>query len=446
MGDTTDILFLGAESDDRRLAALRDAGYSCLNLPAGTDILSAIRSHDPVVAIVSLAENKDLAPVRQVKGDKEACRVPVVAIDIGDAPDALRDCCEAGADDVFEDDAEGPVLGARMQALMRLGGMESELVRRSATAAGFGIQLSTDVGRTADERGGNLLIVGAEEGEIETLCPLLAKTGIVFATEPDPYRARARIEGSEEEIFDGALVYVRDEAMREKCEYFCRAVRNDRRLFDLPLFLVTEHGTFPDHAAAYDRGANVVASAPVDCDFVDAHLHLLMRGRDRRRALGRRIAAALGPKTADEIGSVYSEDFARAHLDRLCHDKGTQGAAASAILFFIPTIGEVAAIYGVDEAALLRQQLANWITALVRVEDTVARTGADEFLALMPHTGLPEAELVRRRVVGVLHQSEFRLTDNVPVGIEVYVQSGITELHVDDNLENVISRASDLLE
>lgn len=446
MGDSTDILFLGAESDDGRMAVLRGAGYSCVNLPAGTDILSAIKSHDPVVAVVSLAAKNDLEPIRKAKADKEACRVPVVAVDIGDAPDALRNCCDAGADDVFEDDAEGPVLVARMQALMRLGGMEAELVRRAATAAEFGVRISTDVGRAANDRGGQLLIVGADKGEIETLCPLLSKTDIVFATEPDPYRARARVEGSEEEIFDGALVYVRDEEMREKCEYFCRAVRNDRRLYDLPLFLVTEHGTFPDHAAAYDRGANVVASAPVDCDFVDAHLHLLMRGRDRRRALGRRIAAALGPKTADDIDSVYSETFARAHLARLCKDKGEQGAAASAILFFIPTIGEVAAIYGREEAALLRQQLASWITALVRVEDTVGRTGADEFLALMPHTGLKEAELVRRRVVGVLHQSEFRLTDNVPVGIEVYVQSGITELHADDILENVISRASDLLE
>ena len=71
---------------------------------------------------------------------------------------------------------------------------------------------------------------------------------------------------------------------------------------------------------------------------------------------------------------------------------------------------------------------------------------ADEFVALMPDTGLADAERVRKRVVGVLHQSEFRLTDNVPVGIEVYVQSGIAELQENDTLENAITRASDLLE
>jgi hypothetical protein len=38
------------------------------------------------------------------------------------------------------------------------------------------------------------------------------------------------------------------------------------------------------------------------------------------------------------------------------------------------------------------------------------------------------------------------LTDNVPIGIEVYVQSGITELKENDSLEDTISRASDVLE
>jgi diguanylate cyclase (GGDEF)-like protein len=173
---------------------------------------------------------------------------------------------------------------------------------------------------------------------------------------------------------------------------------------------------------------------------------LLLRGRDRRRALGRRIAATLGPRTADELGNIYSAEFTHAHIDKLGKDKTSRGTISSAILFFVPTVGEVAALYGMEEAALLRKQLASWLAALVRVEDTVGRTGADEFVALLPDTGLADAEQVRKRVVGVLHQSEFRLTDNVPVGIEVYVQSGITEVEENDNLENAISRASDVLE
>jgi PleD family two-component response regulator len=254
------------------------------------------------------------------------------------------------------------------------------------------------------------------------------------------------VEGNAGESFDGALVYVRDEEMAEKCGYFCRAVRNDRRLYDLPLFMVTEPGAVSDQGAAYGDGANVVAEAPVRGDFVENHLRLLLRGCKRRRELGREIAAALGSKTADEVDSVYSTEFTRAHLGRLSRDKSDRDIVSSAILFFVPTIGEVAAIYGAEEAVILRSQIASWLAALLRVEDMVGRTGADEFLGLMPNTALADAELVRRRVVGVLHQSQFRLTDSMPLGIEVYVQSGITEILPNDSLERVISRASDLLE
>jgi two-component system cell cycle response regulator len=289
-----------------------------------------------------------------------------------------------------------------------------------------------------------LLVVGVEEGEIETLCPLLSKSDIPFTLEPDPYRARSRIVGGDRP-FDGALVYVRDEDMREKCSYFCRSVRNDTRLYDLPLILVTEQGAFPDPGSTYDEGANVVAATPVDCDFLDAHLRLLLRGRERRRAIGLNIATSLGPETADDLGNIYSTEFTRAHIDKLSKDQVDRGIVSSAVLYFIPTIGEVAAIYGMEEANLLRKQLASWLAALVRVEDTVGRSGADEFVVLMPGTGLVDADQVRKRVIGVLHQSEFRLTDNMPVGIDVYVQSGITEVQENDNLEDTISRASDML-
>lgn len=444
MGQSAKILILGGEAGDHRVAALMDAGYECVAEPEGIDIPEALKA-SPAALLVSMKNGRGADTVRKIKSSRDGRRMPVAAIDVGKDPEILRACKESGVDDVLEDEAEGAVLEARVRALVRLGGMEEELVRRAATATAFGISVDPDVAGPADTPGGTLLVVGIEEGELETMCPLLSKTGIDFVVEPDPYRARSRIEGSQDESFDGALVYVRDGDMREKCDYFCRAVRNDRRLYDLPLFLVSEPGAFEDHAAAYDQGANVVATAPVNCDFVDTHLHMLLRGRERRFALGRRIAACLGPRTADDIDCIYSADFMHAHMERLGQDTTAGSASSCAILFFVPTVAEVAALYGTQEADMLRHQIANWIAALVRVEDTVARTGTDEFLVLLPHTGLGEADAVRQRVVGVLQQSEFRLTDNVPIGVEAYVQSGVTELQPGDSVEDAVTRASDLL-
>ena len=446
MGIPAYILIAGTSSDQHRSEMLERAGYRCRIVPSGADPAKTIAEEKPNVAFVGAADQSGLDVIRALKGDAESRRIPLVAVDVGIAPDALRACYGAGVDDIFEDDAEDAEILARLVSLVRLSGMEAELLRRAATAREFGLPVSTEVEISLPDDGFRLLVVGVEENEFEAMCPMLSKTGISYLAEPDPYRARSRMEEDQGEEFAGALVYVKGGEAREKSEYFCHSVRNDRRLFDLPLFVVADEGAFADASEAYGQGASVVAHTPIDCDFVDVHLRMLVRGRELRQALGERIAAALGPESADRLGTVYSSEFIQAHLDRLDKDSTDSGRQSTAVLFFVPTIGEVAALYGEDGASRLRQQMADWLSGLVRIEDIVGRTGSDEFLMLLPETSTEHADRVRKRVIGVLHQSEFRLTDNVPVGVEVYVQSGLTTLQHGDTLDNLVQRASDGLE
>lgn len=442
MGNPAYILIAGTTAGDELSAKLETAGYRCKSVPAGADLAKTIAAENPNVALIGTADSDGLEVIRTLKGKPESRRIPLVAIDVGDAPNALRAAFEAGADDIFEDDAEDEEILARLVSLVRLSGMEAELLRRAGTARDFDIAVDTDVEPPLPAGDIRLLVVGADEQEFEALCPMLAKTGITFTAEPDPYRARSRIEDNHGEDFVGALVYVKGGEDREKCTYFCHSVRNDRRLFDLPLFVVADESAFTGAAEAYGQGASVVAHTPIDCDFVDVHLRMLLRGRSLRRALGKRIATALGSNSADKLGTVYSSEFLQAHLQRLGSDSTESGRQSMAVLFFVPTIGEAAALYGEDGASRLRQQMADWLASLVRVEDIVGRTGRDEFLMLLPETSQADAARVCKRVVGVLHQSEFRLTDNVPLGVEVYVQSGLTALEPGDTLDTVVKRAS----
>jgi len=446
MGIPAYILIAGTSSDRDRAGMLERAGYRCRIVPDGADPANTIAEENPNVAFVGAADQSGLETIRALKSGAESRRIPLVAVDVGIAPDALRACYEAGVDDIFEDDAEEAEILARLVSLVRLSGMEAELLRRAATALDFGLSVSTEVEVSLPSDSFRLLVVGVEEDEFESMCPMLVKTGISYLAEPDPYRARSRMEEDHGEEFAGALVYVKGGDAREKSEYFCHSVRNDRRLFDLPLFVVAEKGAFADPVEAYSQGASVVAHTPIDCDFVDVHLRMLLRGRELRRVLGERIAAALGPESADRLGTVFSSEFMQAHLERIERDSTKSGRQSTAVLFFVPTIGEVAALYGEDGASRLRQQMADWLSGLVRIEDIVGRTGADEFLMLLPETSAVDADRVRKRVIGVLHQSEFRLTDNVPVGVDVYVQSGLTTLQHGDTLENLVQRASDGLE
>lgn len=446
MGNPAYIIMAGAPSAESRTGMLENAGYRCRVLSPDEDAVSIIVTDNPNVVFVGAADEAGREVIRSLKADSASRRIPVVAVDVGDSPDALRTCYEAGADDIFEEDAEDSEILARMISLVRLSAMETELLRRAGTAGEFGRNIATELDVSLNTTGFSLLVTGVSEDEFEAMCPLLSQTELNFEVERDPYRARNRIEDDQGAQFAGALVYVKAGDESEKGRYFCQSIRNDRRLFDLPLFVVAEEGAFGDLAEAYGHGANVVVHTPIDCDFVDVHMRMLLRGRALRRVLGKRIAEALGPESADQLGSVYSTDFVESHINRLARDGSESGRASSAVLFFVPTIGEVAALYGSEGAAMLRQQIADWLSSLVRVEDVVARAGADEFLVVLPETSAEDADAVRKRVIGVLHQSEFRLTDNVPVGVDIYVQSGLTTIGGTDNLENLVERTSSSLE
>ena len=442
MGIGAYILIAGTSADEDRSRMLERAGYRCAVAPAGAALAETIAKENPNVALVGAADANGVAVIRALKSNPKSRHIPVAAVDVRHAANALRACSEAGADDVFEFDAADTEVLARLVALLRLSGMEAEMVRRAETAGDFGISVNTEVQISLPDEGFRLLVVGIGQDAFEAMCPLLSTAGISHIAEPDPYRARSRLEEAHGEEFAGALVYVESGEAEEKCAFFCRSVRNDRRLFDLPLFVVAEEGAFRDATDAYAQGASVLVHMPIDCDVVDVHLRMLYRGRALRRALGKRIAGALSPKSADSLGSVYSAEFIRAHLQRLDRDTAETGRRSVAILFFVPTIGEVAALYGDESAARLRQQMADWLSGLVRIEDIVGRTGPDEFLMLLPETSQGDADRVRRRVIGVLHQSEFRLTDNVPVGVEVYIQSALTALEPGDTLDGLLKRAS----
>jgi len=454
MATGASILIVGASAAADRSALLERAGYRCKVLQVVKDTAQAIAEENPDVAMVGVADGSGIGVIRALKRDPKSRHVPIVAIDVGYDPDALRACCDAGADDVFEDDAENEEILARLVPLVRLSGMEAELLRRVRTAGEFAITLDTGPDVSPPREDFRLLIVGIGHDQFAAMCPMLAKTGIRYIAEPDPYRARSRLNDEQLEEFAGALVYVKGGEAREKCVFFIRSVRGDRRLFDLPLFVVAGEGAFTGAADAYGQGASVVAHTPIDCDFVDVHLRMLHKGRALRRMLGKRLASALAASSADAVaassadavvGSVYSAEFIQAHLARLLSDTAGSGRQSAAILFYVPTIAEIDVLYGHDNALRLRQQVADWLSGLVRVEDIVGRVGSDEFLMLLPQTAAGDADRVRRRVIGVLHQSEFGLADNLPVGIEVYIQSALVPIAPGDTLDELVARASEKL-
>lgn len=440
------IILAGSGASDATRRMLTEAGFTCESIPLDDQLAGIVTDRRPTVVLLAADSGPALNMLRQLKAGETANRVPVAVVGESGGADARIAFYEAGADDVFKEGAETPELLARLPGLARISTMEAELVRRSATAAEYGVNIPADLINNSADSVFRLLVVGPGTGEFAGVWRELRQSGFELTAETDPYRARTRVEEDQGNRFDGALVYVPDDDIKGRSLYFCRSVRNDRRLFDFPLLLAAEKDVFSDVEEAFSTGVSAFAQTPLDGAELAIRLRLLMRVRQRKSKLGGRLALAMNAAVADPVGGVYSSKFLQSHLGRLSDKAADRGVTSTAILFFVPTIGDVAAQYGEDAAAMLRHQVADWLSALVRVEDMVGRTGPDEFLALLPETSLTDAAVVRNRVTGVLHQSEFKLTDNVPTSIEVHLQSGMTGIDPGDSMEAIVQRASKALE
>lgn len=82
---------------------------------------------------------------------------------------------------------------------------------------------------------------------------------------------------------------------------------------------------------------------------------------------------------------------------------------------------------GHDAGDLALRSLVNLLIAELRVQDLVARTGGEEFLLLLPQTGLAAAQAVAERIRIQIEKSCFDYHDGLPVCITASL--GIAELY-----------------
>ena len=84
-------------------------------------------------------------------------------------------------------------------------------------------------------------------------------------------------------------------------------------------------------------------------------------------------------------------------------------------------------------------EVANIIEAQLRTQDLISRWGGEEFLAVLPDTGLDSAKASAERVRKALMANDWLATTNKP--IDLTISAGVSELRWEDDLNSAISRA-----
>jgi diguanylate cyclase (GGDEF)-like protein len=115
----------------------------------------------------------------------------------------------------------------------------------------------------------------------------------------------------------------------------------------------------------------------------------------------------------------------------------------SAMIFDLDEFKQINDEYGHVIGDKVIQDSANTISSLIRDTDIFARFGGDEFVLLLPHTDLKDAEILARRIVQAVSEISIP-TDTSEVKITVSI--GVAELKPEhSNIDHLIHSADEAL-
>ncbi|NKB56836.1 MAG: response regulator [Alphaproteobacteria bacterium] len=444
MASLTNVVVAGGDAAAAvaRVEMLSPAGYAGLAVSNGLDVQSYVTERQPDLVLFEGAfDDVDAFEVaRGLKRHETTQHIPIIMLTADASPHLLDEGFAAGFDDMLDADAANEIILSRLQPLVRLSTMHAEFHRRIASAGKFGLSIDTEGVHDVDTKNCRVLFVGSDSGRAMALADALSTTEFSPVRETDHFKAGARVA---EETFDAAVIAVDEGDDTDKALNLCAHIRNNPRLFNLPVLLATGNNQAELAEAAYGQGASIAVPSAPDVKMLAAGLRFLVRRQRLRWNLHGPITATLQPKTADGLDGLYSKEFLRAHLAHLL-DLGVRRQRNLSLALF--SIQNIAGLSGnPKDAKFLMQQAADWISGLVRVEDMAARLGEMEICVALPGAAEREAQQATDRIVGVLQNNQFKLSDGTPTGSQIWVQSGAVAAAQGETAEALIARARDNL-
>lgn len=406
---------------------LMNGGYHVSRAQADGGALAKIRDVHPDLVLIGPMDDARVDELgRAIKADDADGDIPVLLL-TEHASRPPNDALATWADDIIDIGCSDTELFARLRPLVRLSTMHGELRQRIRTARFLGVDVHVQINPTRYSRP-NLMLIGDRAAMIHA----------DLATDADVTLSDNLFQAEDllsRQNFDAVVLAFFHEP--EEILGFCSQVRNNPRLFNLPLVLI--HDGDPDEA--YRRGATrVLPAMSSDPAALWSVLLPLVRRQQLRWSIRSALNETLQGAARDGATATYSRAFLDAYLNDRLATATVQDRHLSIIFFSAPNIDNIRKQFGDDPAAHLAEQIGQWIGGLLRTEDLTATFAPNEYCVVLPDTPLAEAEVVMHRIAGVLAFTDFAVRD-VYQPVKVWVQAGCTDARKGDTLSHLLARA-----
>lgn len=405
---------------------LASDGASCLALAQAC----AADRPDLILLDLSLPDMSGQEVLRRLRADPRSSDIPVIVLTGSRDPAARLAAFAAGADDVVVKPAADRLLLARVRNLLR---------------ARVGVEFGA---------GGGLALNGFAEP-----AAAFEPAGTVALVSPQPTEARLLQQDLSALLRDRLVVLSRTQALAEAAmsggpdvfvvqEDDSGAAGSLRLLSELKSHQATHHAAVcvlgrssaaDDAAMAYDLGADDVAGPGVTATELAVRVRSLLRRKragDRQRA---RMQDSLRLAMIDPLTGLYNRRYAVPQLTAIAERAAETSTKFAVMVVDLDRFKLVNDLHGHAAGDEVLVEVARRLTANLRGSDLLARIGGEEFLVVLPDSGMADARQVAERLCAAVEERPIRLPSGQ--GLTVTVSIGVAVAGGAVSIDTVVEQA-----
>jgi two-component system cell cycle response regulator len=200
-------------------------------------------------------------------------------------------------------------------------------------------------------------------------------------------------------------------------------------------------------AMAFDLGADDVIAFSADRDEMELRLRTLLRRKrqtDRTRAT---LEDGLRLAMVDPLTGAYNRRYAMPRLAGIAAQAASENLPFAVMVVDLDRFKAVNDRHGHAAGDAVLVEVARRLGENLRISDLLARIGGEEFLVVLPQTGLREAERVAERLRQVISDMPVTLPDGerLSVTVSIGVAVGCVDVMKAEEAAQVVERADQAL-
>jgi two-component system cell cycle response regulator len=421
-------------------ARLNAEYFEVLTARSGEEALAVVAASpvDVVLLDVMMPGMDGFEVCRQIKSTSATAQLPIIMITALDqAADKVRGL-EAGADDFLTKPVDDIALITRVKNLARLKALSDEMMGRMATSADFKQLQSGEIASLTEKGAGRILLVEDQPRVASRILSWLQALNDIDV-EPDLQAALLRLAEQPYDIVIVSLSLGNADGLR-----LCGQVRSLERTRHLPIIVLVESNEEARLLRALDMGVNDYLTRPIDKSELAARVRTQIKRKRHCDYLRERLEESVELAVTDALTGLNNRRYMEAHLKALEGAALSAGQPLSVLLVDVDNFKTINDTYGHAAGDTILRELAARFRRNTRAIDTACRLGGEEFVILMPTTGLADACQIGERVRQSIASELFHINRDRKISVTASV--GIASLEgPHDTFEQLLARADGAL-